>query len=333
MKITYFYRNPQCGFSIQRVFQTLTNEIEKYAEVEEAFVPSKRSLPWDVIINCIFVFKNRNKTGINHITGHIHETILALLGLKTVVTIHDLVFLDNVRNPFKKFYKWLFWLYLPLKLSDKVVCISTETKRRILTHMNSDKLSVIYNSIDDSFSFSEKEFNEDKPLILHIGTSWNKNLSRTIQALEGISCHLRIIGEINETQLAALKKHKIEYSNAFSLSDEEIKQEYINCDLINFPSEYEGFGMPIVEGQKTGRVVITSKIEPLIEVSGNAVAYVDPLSVKSIRDAYLEVIKHQEIREKIIRDGLKNTARFEVAVIAQQYIDLYKTLKPLGIKS
>jgi hypothetical protein len=37
-KITYFYRHPQCGFSIQRVFQTLTAEIEKHAEIKEVFM-------------------------------------------------------------------------------------------------------------------------------------------------------------------------------------------------------------------------------------------------------------------------------------------------------
>ncbi len=326
MKITYFYRNPQFGFSIQRVFKTLAKEVKKHAEVQEVSVPSKGSKPWDMIQNLIFVLRHRNKLGVNHITGHIHDMILALIGLKTVVTIHDLVFLDNVKNPLKRFYKWLFWLYLPLKLSDKVVCISTETKRKILSHMHSDKLSVIYNSVDESFKYSEKEFNTRNPVILHIGTGWNKNLSRTIQALEGISCHLRIIGHLTKDHISDLEKYKIEYSNAYNLSDEEIKQEYINCDIVNFPSEYEGFGMPIIEGQQTGRIVVTSYIEPLIEVSGNAVVFVDPKSIASLHAAYIKIIESAELRKELIKKGLQNISRFSVQTIAQQYIELYKSI-------
>ena len=326
MKITYFYRNPQCGFSIQRVFQTFTKEIEKYVEVDKIFVPAKNSMPWNVLRNCIFVFKHRNKAGINHITGHIHDVALALSGQKTVLTIHDLVFLDNVKNPVKKFYKWLFWLYLPVKLADKVVCISNETKSKILKHIRSNKLSVIYNPIDNSFRYLEKTFNEKKPVILHIGTGWNKNLTRTVQALEGIPCHLRIIGKINNDIVNLLKICQIDYSNLYDLSNENIWQEYINCDIVNFPSEYEGFGMPIIEGQKTGRVVVASNIEPLIEVSGGAAEFVNPTDIQSIKQAYKNIINDKKHREKLIFNGLKNVERFSANIIAQQYLELYKEL-------
>lgn len=245
---------------------------------------------------------------------------------KTVLTVHDTVFLNNVKNPAKRFFKWLFWLYLPLKLADKTVCISTETKRRILTHIRSDKISVIHNPVDDLFKYSEKAFNEKKPVILHIGTGWNKNLNRTVQALSGISCHLRIIGKIDNKTENLLKKYKIEYSNDFNLTDMEIVREYINCDIVNFPSEYEGFGMPVIEGQKTGRVVVASRIEPLIEVSGNAVEFVNPTDIQSIRQAYINIISNKNHRENLIENGLKNVERFSTQIIAEQYMKLYYEL-------
>jgi glycosyltransferase involved in cell wall biosynthesis len=326
VKITYFYRNPQCGFSIQRVFKTLTEEIKKYAEVEEVYMPVKGSMPWDIIRNGIYAFRYRNKQGINHITGHVHDILLAFFKQKTVLTVHDLVFLDNVKNPVKKFYKWFFWLYLPVKLSDKIVCISTETKQRILRQIHTNRISVIYNSIDNSFKYSEKEFNNKKPVILHIGTGWNKNLKRTIEALKEISCHLRIIGKINNDILHLLEICQVDYSNLYNLTNEEIRQEYINCDIVNFPSEYEGFGMLIIEGQATGRVVVTSNIEPLIEISGGAVEFVNPNDVQSIRQAYINIINDKKRREKLIYDGLKNIERFSVNKIAKQYLELYKEL-------
>lgn len=324
--ITYFHRHPTCGFSIYKVFKTIKTKIPKSEQVEEVFMPSPHSMPWDIIRNSIYTFKHRNKKGINHISGHIHDVILGLIGYKTVLTVHDLVFIDNVSNPLKRFYKWFFWLYLPIKLSDKVTCISNKTKREILNHIKTDKLQVIYNPIDPSFIYVPKVFNADKPRILHIGTFWNKNLNRTIQALKGIPCHLRIVGKIEEETQRLLADYNIDYSVVSDLSDEEIRQEYIQCDIVNFPSIYEGFGMPVIEGQQTGRVVITSRIEPLIEIAGDAVQYVNPKNVESIHQAYLKVISQPFLRDKLIREGLLNVKRFNADVIVKQYLELYHNL-------
>lgn len=325
--ITFFHRNHKCGYSIYRVFKTIEKELQlQNQELEEFFMPSPNSMPWDVIKNSLFTFKHRSKKDINHISGHIHDVILGLIGCKTVLTIHDLVFIDNVKNPFKKFYKWLFWLYLPIKLADKVTCISNETKRKILSHIRTDKITVIYNPIDPSFEFVPKTFNESCPVILHIGTFWNKNLERTIFALEGITCHLRIIGEIDDRIMQLLKDKKINYSIAKNLSDDEIRQEYINCDIVNFPSIYEGFGMPVIEGQKTGRVVVTSNVEPIKEISGNAVMFVDPYNVESIRNAYIKVINDVDIRSLLIAKGTENALRFDAKIITKEFLKLYQTL-------
>lgn len=326
LEVNFFHRNSRCGFSIYKVFGTIEKELFKRVEVVDFFMPSHNSMPWDIIRNSIYTFKHRNKKDINHISGHIHDVILGLIGCKTVLTIHDLVFIDNVRNPIKKFYKWLFWLYIPVKLADKVTCISNETKRKVLQHINTDKIEVIYNPIDPSFKYVSKAFDEDCPIILHIGTFWNKNLERTIYALEGIKCHLRIIGDIDTHILQLLESKRINFSNAKNLTDEAIRQEYINCDIVNFPSIYEGFGMPIIEGQQTGRVVVASKIAPLTEISGDAVIYVDPYDITSMHKAYLTTITNREMREKYISKGLENVKRFQVENIANQYMRIYKTM-------
>lgn len=325
--ITFFHRNQKCGFSIYKVFNTIEKELESEGHViEEHFMPSQFSMPWDILENSIFTFKHKNAQGINHISGHIHDVILGLIGCKTVVTIHDLVFIDNVKNPIKKFYKWLFWLYIPVKLANKVTCISNETKRKVLKHIQTNKITVIYNPIDPAFKYVPKAFNKNCPRILHIGTFWNKNLERTILALEGINCHLRIIGEIDNHILQMLQEKNIKFSNAKNLTDEEIKQEYIKCDIVNFPSIYEGFGMPVIEGQQTGRIVITSAIEPIKEIAGDAAIFINPTDIQSIHNAYINAIENEELRNSIIQKGLENVKRFQVPNIAKQYLKLYQSI-------
>ncbi|SDT19649.1 Glycosyltransferase involved in cell wall bisynthesis [Maribacter dokdonensis] len=326
MKITYFFRHPKVGHSIHRVFRTILQELNNSLEIETHDVPNIGSMPIDIIRNNLYTYKKRDQKAIHHVTGHIHDVLLSLIGVKTVLTVHDLVFLDNVKNPFKRFYKWLFWLYLPIKLADKVVCISNQTKNNILKKIDTKKLSVIHNAVDPIFKHTPHDFNEDKPVILHIGTGWNKNLELTIQALNNVSCHLRIIGKISELQTQLLINNHIDFSNESNLTDEQIKQEYINCDIVNFPSKYEGFGMPVIEGQQTGRIVVTSKIEPIIEIANDAVAFVIPNDVNSLRNTYLKIIKNPIFRNNIIEKGLTNAKRFSVETIALKYINLYQDL-------
>lgn len=325
--ITYFHRNKSCGYSIHKVFSTLEYEIAKYESIKDHYTQTERTTPLSIFHNILFAYKNRDKYGVNHISGQIHDTIIGLIGCRKILTIHDLVFIRNASNILIKIYKLIFWVYIPIFLADRTICISKQTQKEINRYIHSDKIQVIYNPIDPKIEFIPKSFNEVKPTILHVGTFWNKNLKRTIIALKDISCHLRIIGELDNETIDMLKGYKINYSNKKDLTDDEIRQEYIHCDIVNFPSIYEGFGMPIIEGQKTGRVVITSQLEPMIEISGNAVEYVNPYDINSIRDAYLNVINHPNHREELIRKGLINVERFDVRRIAKQYMDIYNELR------
>ena len=325
MRLTYFHRNKKAGFSIDRVFKTITTRLRNDLKFNEYYVPKHRSLPLDVIRNIVFVYKHRNKTGINHITGDISYCAIALIGCKCVITIHDLVVLNH-GNFIKKCLKGFFWIYLPLKIADKVTCISKQTENQICRYMKTSKTSVIHNAVDPSFRYSLKGDLNQKPIILHIGTGWNKNLSNVIEAISPIDCHIRIIGNISTEIRDKLAFHNISYSNSFGLLDAEIIKEYQLCDIVSFPSIYEGFGMPIIEGQKTGRPVLTSNIEPLLEIGGDSVTYVDPNDIRSIRQGFEKLILDPTYCARIIEAGLKNVKRFDVENITKNYRHLYEQI-------
>lgn len=323
MKVNLIFRNANIGHSIERVFKTIEHEFSNKIEMNRIELPRKGSMPWDVLLNNTYYFKKREGSNIHHVTGHVHDIFLSLLGKKSIHTFHDLVFLDNTKNPIKKAYKWLFWFYLPIKLSDHIVCISNHTKQNILSKVKTNKISVIHNAIDTKFSYVPKKFNAGKPRILHIGTGWNKNLDTTVLSLKNISCHLRIIGKLSETQKEHLRNHQIEYSNTFGVSNTEMIKEYTECDIVNFPSKYEGFGMPIIEAQATGRIVITSNINPMTEIAGEGAVFVVPNDEESLRKAYLDIIQKTEFRDEVINKGFDNVKRFNSVNIANQYLKLY----------
>lgn len=181
---------------------------------------------------------------------------------------------------------------------------------------------MIYDPVSPSFTYVPKEINKEEPVILHIGTKVNKNLKNTILALKGLNCHLRIVGEISCEEINSLRDNNVEYSSCANISDEELLEEYRQCDIVNFPSFYEGFGMPIIEGQATGRVVVTSNISPMKDVADGSAILVNPKDIHSMRDGYLEAIKNSA---SYVRKGLINVERFSVENITNQYYELIKT--------
>jgi hypothetical protein len=333
MKITYFSRNIKCGYSINKVFAPIFDEVSKGHHILAYNVPSYRADPISMFKNLWFVFKNRNRKGINHVTGDIHYCILALIGCKAILTIHDLGFIHNelvVKNKLYSWYRKILWIYMPCHISDKIICISDKTaeilKSYIPNHQHK-KIAVIYNPVDSMFTYHPKKSLNTKPIILHIGTKSNKNLDRVINALRDVYCSLHIIGKLNKVQQKLLKDNHIEFRNEMDLSDTEMVVRYQDCDIVSVPSLYEGFGMPIIEAQAIGRIVLTSNIAPLNSVSGNGAIFVDPSSIFSIRDAFIYLINNPMIVDQLTNDGLINVKRFNKRIISEEYIKVYDSLK------
>lgn len=325
-KILYIERNRRKGFSIHKVFLPLIRQNNDISSVIE--VPCHKAGLFSIFKNVIWTFSRRNKKGINHITGDVHYLTMALPGCKTILTVHDLV---TLRIPGNKLKRWLLrtlWFKIPLKQADHITCISNTTRNELIKEFNlpAEKVTTVYNPVDTIFNPTPKEFNSSKPRILHIGTGWNKNLNRVIEALKDIECKLVIVGELDDRQKSALYNSNIDYEQMSNLSDEELLHEYEKCDIVSFPSIYEGFGMPIIEGQAVGRIVLTSAIEPMTEISADSTVLVNPESVNSIRDGFIKIMNNEDYRKEMINRGFKNVVRFSADKIAVQYDAIYNKI-------
>ena len=96
--------------------------------------------------------------------------------------------------------------------------------------------------------------------------------------------------------------------------------------MVVFVSTYEGFGLPILEGNAVGRPVITSNISSMPEVAGDAACLVNPFDEAEIRNGVLKVIKESSYRQELVAKGLINVKRFRPEEIAKQYAELYKDI-------
>jgi glycosyltransferase involved in cell wall biosynthesis len=258
--------------------------------------------------------------------------MLALPAERSILTIHDLVFLHTYKGITRKFLKWIF-LDLPVKKARTITTISEKSKQEILQHSTCTpgKVHLIPNPVDPALSSTSSQHHSiagatdsNIPRILFLGTKPNKNLELSIEALYTLNIHLRIIGNITAQQHLLLKKFNIDYSAAQHLSDAELINEYHQADIILFPSTYEGFGLPLLEGFQSGKPVITSNIPPMSDIAGNAALLVDPFSLDSIRGGIKQLLQDVSLRNELVKRGFEKASAYHPTIIASQYVDLWK---------
>ena len=329
MKITYIFRTQSNQRSIERVFDPIIQTMRAEGhDVKVEFTMQGNGLIPTLWKN-IWYFRKISKQRICHITGDVQYVACLMNPKHTILTIHDLVPLHNKKVPW--YSKWLcywLWYYFPLKRLKRVTCISEATRQDLISFFPwaKSKISVVTNPASPEFKFVPKDFNHNCPTILHVGTKTNKNLLRVIEALAGINCHLRVIGRIPIEAKEALKRFHIYFSNEEFVTDNQIIQEYENCDIVSFPSLFEGFGMPIIEGQTTGRAVLTSDIEPMKTVAGKNACLVDPNSIDSIRHGFLRLINDHEYRKLVVSAGVENAKKYTSHNITNLYKQVYEEL-------
>ncbi len=323
--IFFFRKTVPHFFSIEKVFFAVSDQLKSRMTVSRVFLPHYSSSIISVVKNLIFARKQKGE--LYHITGDVHYLVLVLPKNKTILTIHDCVFLHHYKGVKKWFLKKLF-LTWPVKYSQVITTISEQSKREIINYTGClpDKIKVINNPVAQHIYFKPREFNSSKPVLLFLGSTPNKNLARAIEAIKGIACRLHIVGIIPPEQAANIEKYQIEMVNSVNISETQLAEAFYEADLLYFPTLYEGFGLPIVEAQKAGRAVLTSNLSPMKEVAGGAACLVDPLDIDAIRNGLLKLIKETGYRQEQITKGFENVKRFEIETIADQYFGLYKSI-------
>ena len=91
-------------------------------------------------------------------------------------------------------------------------------------------------------------------------------------------------------------------------------------------SEFEGFGIPVLESMCCDTPVITSNVSSMPEVGGDAALYVDPGDIADIITKALQLYHDPAYRQQLVEKGREQRKKFAEPVITRQIVDLYKEL-------
>lgn len=244
-----------------------------------------------------------------------------------VTTVHDFTYEYYVADRIKRsVHCWQ--KYKAILNSDAIVCISENTKKDLLKFVpkaSEDKIKVIYNGVDDTFHTESDHSMGD--FVLFVGKrDPYKNFDKIIEPVANCGLKLMIAGHpLSEDETAKLESCGCDYRYLGFVSNEELNHLYNHAVCLLYPSEYEGFGLPVLEAQKAGCPVVAYNASSIPEVIGDTPLLLNTLDRQTISDS-IRLAQDQDKRFLIIENGLKNSARFSWDKMAQEYFQLYRSL-------
>jgi glycosyltransferase involved in cell wall biosynthesis len=277
-----------------------------------------------------------------------HYVLPPLTRCRSVVTIHDCIHL-------------MFPQYLPSRLAyvyakgsmwaasrkaDRILTVSEASKRDILRFFDvpADKVSVIYNAIDERFlapgnpermDLVRQRYQLDHPFVLYVGNiKPHKNIERLIDAFGRARAQgpenlkLIIIGD-EISKYPALRqsvhKHKLDKHVRFLGFQpmETLAAFYRLARAFVFPSLYEGFGLPPLEAMACGTPVVTSNVSSLPEIAGGAALLVDPYDADAIANGIVQAVTDDTLRADLICRGLDRARSFSWPQSVRKIHEIY----------
>ena len=252
-----------------------------------------------------------------------------------VFTIHDLNHIDRDEN--SSFLKRLFYNFVikPGCFSARyVLTVSEFSRKRIIewSGVSPEKVINVGNGVDDSFHLAVQPYLPGYSYLLCVSNrKLHKNEPRIIRAFSSAniseSIKLVMTGYPSEELSTLINEYQLSERVVFigKVQEERLPSLYKGSLCLVFPSLYEGFGMPIIEANATGRVLLTSKITSIPEIAANTAHYINPYDVSSIRKGFQKLISDDKYREKLILRGIANAKRFTIKHITEEYENIYNS--------
>lgn len=338
----YFLYNPRVPDENQIKFLDLPHHAKVHIKIPQTFFFEIFSSTWrrygitaDIVRDKIDLYH-----GLSHeIPVNIHKT-----NIKSIVTIHDLIF-----KVFPQYYKVADRKIYDNKFkhacetADGIIAISEQTKSDIIKYynINADKIKVIYQGCSIIFESPsdakakqavKTKYNLPDKYLLSVGSiERRKNTKLILEALSKLSNDISLVLVGKKTEYY---NELIEYINTNNLSNRviflhdvkfnELPSIYQQALMFIYPSRYEGFGIPILEALHSRIPVIAAKGSCLEEAGGPMTKYIDADSAEELIQAINELM-NADLNE-IINTNLEFVKKFSREKIADELMSYYQEI-------
>lgn len=330
------------GTGIARYSQELLAGLTSSGVHVEPIAPSPPTLPFGMAINHALTMPCfvRSKAGdfdVIHATSPITALAFPVVQRPKVVTYLDLVSLLCDETSSAVHTRLFAPLFLRIgKFADRIIAISSQTKQELIQHLGlpAEKIAVVNLGIADVFQ-PQSRTNTSNHVIGYVGALNRRKalpyLMRAIRIMKAshpeLPAKLVICGEKKQEYDALVTLAKelglnqiVEFRG--SLTDEELVDAYNSFDVFVLPSEWEGFGFPILEAQRCGvPVIIREDAHIPAEVSK---CCLKATSEEDMAERIHELLTNRNLRQTVIEEGLEYSQQFTWERTVQETLAVYE---------
>jgi len=247
-----------------------------------------------------------------------------------VVTVHDFIYERKIKTLVGKVH--ILQKRRALAAADGIICISENTRVDLLKlypQFVAKRIRVIYNGFnnEDYYPILDAPL-EDK--VLFVGSrSAYKNFDKVVEMLAELSgISLTIVGEKLESREISMLEKKLgdRYTVYNHIGNEELNALYNESICLLYLSEYEGFGIPVLEAMAAGCPVIALRKSSIPEVVGNAGVLFDSFDNEKILYYIAKLRDDKRFRAQQIKIGRENSMGFSWDKCSQEVAGFYKEL-------
>lgn len=307
-----------------------------------------------------WVKKDLQRLKIDLYHGLSHEIPVGIrqTGIKSVVTIHDLIHerYPEQYNPVDiKIYNKKF--RYACHHADKIIAISNQTKQDITEFYKTpqEKIEMCYQSCSPAFSVKVMEdekkrialkYNLPRQFFLSVGSIIErKNLLNICKAVfllrNELDIPLVVIGDGHKYKQQVkdyIKQNDLEKKIIFLSETPPAKSSksfqsaidfpaiYQSATAMIYPSFFEGFGIPVLEALWSRLPVITSNVSCLPEAGGEGAYYVNPNSAEEIAEGMKRIFTDEQLTATMKEKGLQHASKFSPGKCAAAVMNVYKSL-------
>jgi alpha-1,3-rhamnosyl/mannosyltransferase len=268
------------------------------------------------------------------------------LRLASVLTFYDLIPLQHPETVSRR-ARMLFRLTMgmALSVSAHVVSISEAARRDLLMRFKLPPERVTTTPLAADARFCPQPAEEiarvravyDLPeeMVLFVGINKpHKNLVRLAEAFgkllqQGSKASLMLAGPWDERYPEARwaidrlgARDRVRWLGP--VADADLPALYATATVFVLPSQYEGFGLPVLEAMACGAPVACSNTSSLPEIAGDAALMFDPYDVDAMAGAIGRMLENRTMRVRLVQAGLEQAARFTWQRTAAQTLAVYR---------